>query len=55
MISVLRPAGNPIPYLRGGTQAHAEAVAELLNGFNKGQNLILLEAVRQLGGERRLH
>lgn len=28
-----------------------QAVASLLNGLNKGQYLILLEAVRQLGGE----
>lgn len=31
-----------------------EAVASLLNGLNKGQYLILLEAVRQAGGELRL-
>jgi hypothetical protein len=27
-----------------------EAVAELLNGMNKGQYLLLAEAIRQLGG-----
>jgi hypothetical protein len=32
----------------------AESVAELLNDFTRGHYLILLEAVRQLGGELRL-
>lgn len=31
-----------------------QAVAALLNGLNKGQYLILLEAVRQAGGEIRI-
>lgn len=31
-----------------------QAVAALLNSLNKGQYLILLEAVRQLGGEMRI-
>ena len=32
-----------------------EQVAALLNTLNKGQYLILMEAVRQLGGELRLN
>ncbi|RYG47813.1 hypothetical protein EON79_06335 [bacterium] len=32
----------------------AEAVADILGGLNKGQYLVLLQAVRQLGGELRL-
>jgi len=31
-----------------------EAVSMLLQGLNKGQYLILVEAIRQLGGELRL-
>lgn len=32
----------------------AEAISELLNAMSKGQYLILVEAIRQLGGEMRL-
>jgi hypothetical protein len=32
-----------------------EQVAALLNSLNKGQYLILMEAVRQLGGQLRLN
>jgi hypothetical protein len=32
----------------------AQAVAELLNAMSKGQYLILVEAIKQLGGEMRL-
>jgi len=35
-------------------QTPAAAVAELLNSLNKGQYLILTDAIRQLGGELRL-
>jgi hypothetical protein len=31
-----------------------EAVVRLLNGMNKGQYTILIEAIRQLGGEMHL-
>jgi hypothetical protein len=36
-------------------QTPDEQVAALLNTLNKGQYLILMEAVRQLGGELRLN